>query len=144
MWRAGEVTKPAYVRFCNQIHLLDLQAKGDKDGKIARKAKQDLLMELVGIKTTNQAQGQPKQRKGRQARRRQTPPRMPTVVGPPTRRIPRPGKRRQCDGRIIPGGTRIRKHHNKWQRLRRKQWDLLLHNNEMQSPRQKARQSFIQ
>ena len=22
MWRAGEVTKPAYVRFCNRIHLL--------------------------------------------------------------------------------------------------------------------------
>ena len=36
------------------------------------------------------------------------------------------GKRVQCDGRIIPGGTRIRKHRNKWQRPRRKRWDLLL------------------
>ena len=124
------MTKPAYVRFCNQIHLLDLQAKGDKDGEVARKAKQDLLMELAGIKTMNQAQGQPKQQKGRQARIWQAPPRIPTVVGPQTRRIPRQGKRRQCDVRIIPGETRIRKRHNKWQRLRlrRKQWDLLLNN----------------
>ena len=35
MWRAGEVTKPGYICFCNQIHLLDLQAKGDKDGEEA-------------------------------------------------------------------------------------------------------------
>ena len=42
MWQAGEVTKPVYVRFCNQSHLLDLQAKGDKGGEEARKAKQDL------------------------------------------------------------------------------------------------------
>ena len=50
MWRAGEVTKPAYVRFCNQIHLLDLQAKGDKNREEVRKAKQDLMAELVGSK----------------------------------------------------------------------------------------------
>ena len=42
MWRAGEVTKPAYVRFCNQIHLLDLQAKGGKDSEEARKANKTL------------------------------------------------------------------------------------------------------
>ena len=29
---------------------------------------------------------------------------------------------------IIPRGVRIRKHHNKRQRLRRKQWDSLLNN----------------
>ena len=42
---------------------VDLQAKGDKDGEVVRKAEQDLLMELVRIKTTNQVQGQPKQQK---------------------------------------------------------------------------------
>ena len=54
MWQAGDVTKPEYVRFCNQIHLIDLQAnKGDKDGDEARKAKQDLVAELVGSKAAN-------------------------------------------------------------------------------------------
>ena len=51
MWRAGDATKPEYIRFCNHIHLLDLQAnKGDKDREEARKAKQDLMAELVGAK----------------------------------------------------------------------------------------------
>ena len=53
MWRAGEVTKPAYVCFCNQIHLLDLQVKGDKDTQEVRKAKQELIAELVGSKAAN-------------------------------------------------------------------------------------------
>ena len=71
MWRAGDVTKPDYVRFCIQIHLLDLQAnKGDKDGEEASKAKQDLVAELVGSKAANQARDRPQQRKGQQARRR--------------------------------------------------------------------------
>ena len=76
MWRAGDVTKPEYVRFCNQIHLLDLQAnKGDKDGEEARKAKQDLVAELVGSKAANRARDRPQQRKGQQARKRQASPR---------------------------------------------------------------------
>ena len=50
MWRAGEVLKPEYVRFCNQIHLLDLQAKGDKDSEETKRAKQDLMTELVVAK----------------------------------------------------------------------------------------------
>ena len=44
------MTKPAYVRFCNRIHLLDIQIKVDKDREEARKAKQDLVTELVGSK----------------------------------------------------------------------------------------------
>ena len=33
LWRAGKVTKPEHAQFCNQIHLLELQAsKGDMDG----------------------------------------------------------------------------------------------------------------
>ena len=54
MWRAEEVTKPVYVRFCNQIHLFGLQAKGGKDREKVRKTKQDLMMKLVGSKATNQ------------------------------------------------------------------------------------------
>ena len=53
MWRAGEVTKPVYVCFCNRIHLLNLQIKGGKDKEEARKAKQDLVAELVGSKAAN-------------------------------------------------------------------------------------------
>ena len=65
MWRAGEVTKPVYICLCNQIHLLDLQVKGGEDSNETKKAKQDLMAELVGskTKTTIQAQGKPKQRK---------------------------------------------------------------------------------
>ena len=63
-----------------------------------------------------------------QARKQQAPPRKPSVVVPRTRRLPRPVRRRQGDCRIIFGVTRMRKHHNKWQRLRRKRWDLLLDN----------------
>ena len=59
MWRGGEVTKPVYVRFCNQIQLFDLQAKGDKDREEVKKTKQDLLAKLVGSKTVNQVQGKP-------------------------------------------------------------------------------------
>ena len=54
MWRAEEVTKPVYIRFCNQIHLFGLQAKGGKDREKVRKTKQDLMMKLVGSKATNQ------------------------------------------------------------------------------------------
>ena len=50
MWWTGEVTKPEYVRFCNQIHLFGLQ---DKDSEDSRKAKQDLLSELVVSKAAN-------------------------------------------------------------------------------------------
>ena len=53
MCRAGEVTKPAYVRFCNQIHLLDLQAKGGKGREEASKARQYLISDLVGGNATN-------------------------------------------------------------------------------------------
>ena len=105
------MTKPEYVRFCNQIHLLDLQAnKGDKDGEEARKAKQDLVAELVGSKAANRARDKSQQRKGQQARRRQASPRKPSAAAPRTGRLPRP---EAGDGRIIPGGTRIRKDHNK-------------------------------
>ena len=39
-WRAGEVTKPEYVRLCNQIHLLDLQDRGPRMGrKLGRQSK---------------------------------------------------------------------------------------------------------
>ena len=38
--------KPVYVCFCNQIHLLHLQVKGDKDREEVSKAKQDLMMEF--------------------------------------------------------------------------------------------------
>ena len=55
MWQAGEVTKPVYVHFCNRIHLFDLQIKGGKDRGEARKAKQDLVTELVGSKAANRA-----------------------------------------------------------------------------------------
>ena len=55
MLRAGEVTKPVYVRFCNRNHLLGLQIKKDKDREEARKAKQDLVTGLVGSKTANRA-----------------------------------------------------------------------------------------
>ena len=128
MWQAGEVTKPVYVHFCNRIHLFDLQIKGGKDRGEARKAKQDLVTELVGSKAANRARDRPQQRKGQQARRRQASPRKPSAAAPRTSRLPRPVKRRQGNGRIIPGGTRIRKYHNKWQRLRRKRWDSLLNN----------------
>ena len=43
------MTKSVYVRFCNQIHLLNLQAKGGKDRKEVRKAKQDIMAELVVV-----------------------------------------------------------------------------------------------
>ena len=110
MWRAGEVTKPGYVCFFNQIYLLDLQTKGVKDKEEARKAKQDLVTGLVGSKAANRAQDKPQQRKGQQAQRWQALPRKPSVAAPRTSRLPRPVKRRQDEGRIIPRGTRIRKH----------------------------------
>ena len=63
-----------------------------------------------------------------QTRRWQASLREPAVAGQRTRRLPpRPVKRRQCDGRITPGGVRMRKHHNKWQRLN-KWWDHLFNN----------------
>ena len=129
MCRAGDVTKPECVRFCNQIPLFDLQAsKEDKNREEARKAKQDLMMDFVGSKTTNRVQGKPKQQKRQQAWSQQAPPRKPTVAGHELVGYSDRKKRRQCDGRIIPGETRIRKHHNKWQRLRRNRWDYLLNN----------------
>ena len=66
--------------------------------------------------------------KGQQARRWQAPPKKSSVATPRIRRLPRTVKRRKGDGRIISGGTRIQKHHNKWQRLRHKRWGLLLDN----------------
>ena len=38
LWRAGKVTKPEYVEYRNQIHLLELQAsKGDMNGEETRR-----------------------------------------------------------------------------------------------------------
>ena len=46
------MTKPEYVEFCNQIHLLDFQAnKGDGDWEATRKTK-NFVVDLVGRKTT--------------------------------------------------------------------------------------------
>ena len=98
-----------------------------KDGAGARKAKQNHMTKLVGSKTGDQVQGRPKQRKGPQTQIRQASPREPAVAGPRPRRLPRPVKRRQCDDRITYGGVRMRKHHNKWQRLN-KWWDHLFNN----------------
>ena len=67
LWRTEEMTKPEYVRLCNQIHLLDLRAnKGGKEGEEARKAKLDFVTDLVGSKATSQAKGKPGQRRGPQ------------------------------------------------------------------------------
>ena len=108
LWWAREVTKPDYVKLCNQIHLLDLQGnKGDEDGEEARKAKQNLMMDLVGRKMTHRAQNKPEQAKGLQTRSQQASPRRPAVAGSRPWRPPRQAKRRQCNGRIIPGETRI-------------------------------------
>ena len=78
--------------------------KGDKDGEEARKAKQDLVAELVSSKAVNQARDRLQQRKGQQARRQQASPRKPSATAPRTSRLPRPVKRKQGDGRTIPGG----------------------------------------
>ena len=46
------MTKPDYVKLCNQIHLLDLQvSKGDMDKEVTRRARQTLLADLVGSRT---------------------------------------------------------------------------------------------
>ena len=50
------MTKPEFVLFCNQIQLLDLHAKGDKDIEETKKAKQDLMAKLVVSKAANRAQ----------------------------------------------------------------------------------------
>ena len=129
LWRAGTVSKPEYVQFCNQIHLLDLQvSKGDMDGGVARRARQALLVDLVGCRAKSAAHKEPKQRTGAQTIRSRAPARMPPSTGYRPNKLPRPARRRQHGGRIIPGGVRMRKHHNKWQRLRRKRWDRLLNN----------------
>ena len=88
------MTEPVYVCFCNQIHLLDLQAKGVKGREEVRKAKQDLMAELVRSKAANRAHDKPQKRKEQQARRQQAPPRKLSVAAPRTRRLPRPVKRR--------------------------------------------------
>ena len=108
LWWAREVTKPDYVKLCNQIHLLDLQDnKGGEDREEATKAKQNLMMDLVGRKMTHRAQNKPEQAKGLQTRSQQASPRRPAVAGSRPWRPPRQAKRRQCNGRIIPGETRI-------------------------------------
>ena len=100
----------------------------DKDGTEARKAKQNLMAKLVGSKIGDRVQGRPKQRKGSQTQRRQAFPREPAVAESRPRRLARPFKRRQCNGMITPGSARMQKHHNIWQRLRRKRWDHILNN----------------
>ena len=99
-----------------------------KDETEARKEKQNLMAELVGSKTGYRLQGRPKQRKGYQTQRRQASPREPVVAKSRPRRLARPVKRRQCNGMITPGSARMQKHHNRWQRLRRKRWDHILNN----------------
>ena len=48
-WRAGKVSKPEYVQFCNRVHLLELQvSKGDTIEEKARRIKQTLLANLAG------------------------------------------------------------------------------------------------
>ena len=90
------MSKPEYVQFCNQIHLLDLQvSKGDMDGGVARRARQALLVDLVGCRAKSAAHKEPKQRTGAQTIRSRAPARMPPSTGYRPNKLPRPARRRQ-------------------------------------------------
>ena len=123
------MTKPDYVKFRNQIHLLELQAsKGDMDGEEARRAIQTLLADLAESGRKGAAHKRPEWRTRARTRRFRGAARRPSVLGPRPSRLPRPARRRQYGDRITTGGVRMRKHHNKWQRTRRKRWKQLLNN----------------
>ena len=130
LWRAGKVTKPEYVKFRNQIHLLELQAsKGDVDEEEARRVGQTLLADLVvGNGGKGAAHKRPEWCTRARKRRCRGAARRPSVPGPRPSMFPRPARRRQYSDRITPGGVRMRKHHTKWQRTRRKWWQQLLNN----------------
>ena len=55
-------------------------------------------------------------------------------------RFPRLTRRRQYESRITPDRVRMRKHHNKWQRTRRKRWQQLL--NGYQHPERRKVKGF--
>ena len=60
MWQAGKVTKPEYVRLCNQIYLLELQANKERtDGEDARRTKQILMAELATGNSRSKACNRP-------------------------------------------------------------------------------------
>lgn len=82
MSRAGKVTKPEYVWFCNRIHLLDLQAsKASMERENARRAKQTLMADLIGSETKSATLDRPRLRSGAMIRRRQASPRRTSVEG---------------------------------------------------------------
>ena len=123
------MTKAEYVQFCNQIHLLDLQAsKGGMGKEEARRIRQTLLADLAGSGRKSATHERPKRRRRARTRRCQSAARRPSVPGPRPSRPPRPARRRQYDRRITPRRVRMRKHHNKWQRTGRKRWQQLLNN----------------
>ena len=110
LWRAGNMTKLEYVKFRNQIHLLELQAsKGDMDGEEARRARQTLLADLVGSGRKGAARKIPEWRTRARTRRCRGAFRRPSVPGPRPSKFPRPARRRQYDCRITPGSVKMRK-----------------------------------
>ena len=128
LWRLGKVSKPEYIQFCNRICLLELQAsKGDMDKEEVMRIKQTLLASLAGSRRKSAAHQRPKRRTKARTRRCQGATRRPSPRLRPSRLL-RPARGRQYDKRITPGGVRMYKHHNKWQKTRRKWWQQLLNN----------------
>ena len=146
LWRAGEVTKPKYVKFCNQIHLLDLQAnKRGEDGEGARKAKQNLMMDLVGCKTTLRVQNKPERTKGLQARRQQAPPRKPNY-GATTSEVTEIGQKKATQWKDHPQGDEDKYENTTTNGNARGVYGGIVYSTtrEMQNLRQKERRSSIQ
>ena len=125
----GQGKRPSLCTFASAIESISLisRSRGTRTRKKPGRRSKTLWRNwLVAKQQIEPIKSQ--QQKGQQAQRRQALPRKPSVTAPRTSRLLRPVKRRQGDGRIIPGGVRMRKHYNKWQRLRRKRWDRLLNN----------------
>jgi len=102
--------------------------EGRMEPKAFQTAIGTLMKQLTKSTPGSKIRSGPKQQTDTEGRQQHNPPgRHPT-------REPRPrvrksygiGKKGRWSERIILGGVRTRKHYNKWQRIRRTQWDWLL------------------
>ena len=128
IWLMGRVTKWEYHHFCNQVHAYQQSLK---EGSIQPEGFQrsvEIMMEQLARNThwrkARSRQTQSTNNKGRETR--SSPGKCQPEPKPRMHGIYRRGKKGGHIEMTNYGGVKVQKHHNRWQRSRRRWWDSIL------------------
>ena len=128
LWLMGRVSKWEYHHFCNQVHTCQQSLKEGRMQPEGFQRSIEILMEKLARNTQwRKARSCQKQSSNSKEKEQQGPPgKCRPEPKPRVRGTYRRGKKGGHTEMTNYGGVKVRKHHNKWQRSRRRWWDSIL------------------